>query len=199
MRTRAAVGLALVVASLGLLAPVTSTSKSTNATATSRAESTSATASSRSPLRGPRKAARRALRHDTAVAPAAVSTLDNDVPSHGNTVPAMAATPATPSRVAQLHTAVMQQAVRRDWITVDDDGSACPPQRLKILFAAPTDLSSYDRGAYFEPLGPEPDDSSIEVNGVLICDGYSFMYRGFEAYYRADRDQWDVYPFPVIE
>jgi hypothetical protein len=37
------------------------------------------------------------------------------------------------------------------------------------------------------------------VNGLLLCEGSTFLYRGFEAYYRADRGQWEVFPFPVIE
>ncbi len=66
------------------------------------------------------------------------------------------------------------------------------------MYDAP-DLSGYDKGAYFEPLGPAPSDASEEINGLLLCEGSSFLYLGFEAYFRPNRGQWDVYPFPEAE
>lgn len=104
-----------------------------------------------------------------------------------------------PTRVEQLRMTVLQEAVRRDWVSVNEHGAPCPPQQLRILYGAPADLARYTKGAYFEPLGPEPSNSSQEINGLLICEGYTHLYRGFEAFYRPDRDQWDVFPFPVIE
>ena len=108
-------------------------------------------------------------------------------------------TTAAPTRTAQLATTVLAAAVRHDWMVVDDHDTPCPPQQIRIIYDAPSDLGSYQKGAYFEPLGPGPGDSDVEVNGLMLCEGSTFLYRGFETYYRADRGQWDVFPFPVIE
>lgn len=104
-----------------------------------------------------------------------------------------------PGRVEQLHTSVLQAAVRGDWMTIDERGTPCPPNRVRIVYDAPEEIAKYTKGAYFEPLGPRPSDHSQEVNGLLLCEGSSFLYLGFEAYYRADRRQWDVFPFPEVE
>lgn len=103
------------------------------------------------------------------------------------------------AHAAALEKTVLQAAVRHDWMVVDEQGTPCPPQKVRVAYDAPADLGQYQKGAYFEPLGPGPGDSDVEVNGLLTCEGSSFMYRGFEAYFRADRGQWDVFPFPVIE
>lgn len=108
-------------------------------------------------------------------------------------------TTAAPTRSEQLATTVLAAAVRHDWVVVDDHDTPCPPQQIRLVYAAPSDLGGYSKGAYFEPLGPAPGDSDDEVNGLMLCEGSTFQYRGFEAYYRADRGQWDVFPFPVIE
>lgn len=103
------------------------------------------------------------------------------------------------ARARALETTVLQAAVRHDWVVVDEQDTPCPPQKVRIVFDAPGDLGGYQKGAYFEPLGPGPGDSDVEVNGLLLCEGSTFLYRGFEAYWRADRGQWEVFPFPVIE
>lgn len=105
----------------------------------------------------------------------------------------------TPTRVEQLATTVLAAAVRHDWMVTDEHETPCPPQQIRIVYDAPSDLGGYTKGAYFEPLGPGPGESDTEVNGLMLCEGSTFLYRGFEAYYRADRGQWDVFPFPVIE
>ena len=102
-------------------------------------------------------------------------------------------------RVEQLHIAVLKDAVRADWVFIDERGTPCPPEKIRIVYDAPADLRSYEKGAYFEPLGPTPGESANEVNGLLLCEGHTFLYRGFEAYFRPDRGQWEVFPFPVIE
>jgi len=112
--------------------------------------------------------------------------------------PAPQASPSA-ARVQMLTTSVMQKAVRENWVVVDEHDNACPPDRIRIVYDVPSDLGGYTKGAYFEPLGPAPGDSADEVNGLLLCEGSTFFYRGFEAYYRADRGYWDVYPFPVVE
>lgn len=111
---------------------------------------------------------------------------------------AASAAPSSP-RVRALETTVLQAAVRHDWVVVDEQDTPCPPQKVRIVFDAPGDLGGYQKGAYFEPLGPRPGDSDVEVNGLLLCEGSTFLYRGFEAYWRADRGVWEVFPFPVVE
>lgn len=98
----------------------------------------------------------------------------------------------------QLHTTVLQQAVRDNWLSTDERGTPCPPDRVRIVYDAP-DVAGYTKGAYFEPLGPTPKEENEEVNGLLLCEGSTYLYLGFEAYYRSDRRQWDVYPFPSVE
>jgi hypothetical protein len=112
----------------------------------------------------------------------------------------IASVPRKPvTRVEELQLRVMQEAVRHDWVTLDDHDNPCPPDKIRIVYDVPADLKGYTKGAYFEPLGPAPGESTDEVNGLLLCEGSTFLYRGFEAYWRADRGQWDVFPFPVIE
>ncbi|MCB9587321.1 MAG: hypothetical protein H6718_18115 [Polyangiaceae bacterium] len=108
-------------------------------------------------------------------------------------------TPKVAPRTAQLDLQVMQEAQKYGWVYTDDSETPCPPQRVRIVWDVPGDLADYNRGAYFEPLGPAPSESSTSVNGLLLCEGSNFLYRGFEAYYDEDRAQWRVYPFPVIE
>ncbi len=118
----------------------------------------------------------------------------------GPTPPTAASPTAAPStRVGQLHDLVLREAVQKDWITMDEGGTPCPRDRVRIVYDVPGNLRQYVKGAYFEPLGPAPEESSNEVNGLLICEGSTFLYRGFEAYWRPDSGRWDVFPFPVIE
>ena len=149
----------------------------------------------------PRTAPRLAPRVSTPAASAVSSTSEMSPEGGARAVAASAPSAAQPMRrVAQLTTKVTQQAVLGDWVTVNDQGSPCPPQRLRILYSAPGNLKKdYKKGAYFEPLGPSPGSSTTEVNGLLICEGYPYLYRGFEAYYREKTQHWDVFPFPVIE
>ncbi|MBK8998776.1 MAG: hypothetical protein IPM35_23890 [Myxococcales bacterium] len=126
---------------------------------------------------------------------ASVATTSTAEPS----TPSPASAPSASPRVRALETTVLQAAVRHDWVVVDEQDTPCPPQKVRVVFDAPGDLGGYQKGAYFEPLGPGPGDSDVEVNGLLLCEGSTFLYRGFEAYWRADRGVWEVFPFPVIE
>ncbi len=119
----------------------------------------------------------------------------------GSTSTSVARTPATGAspRVERLHANVLREAVRANWVSIDDSGTPCPPDRVRIVYTPPSNLGQYKKGAYFKPLGPAPGESTDEVNGLLVCDGYTFLYRGFEAYFRADSGRWDIFPFPVIE
>jgi hypothetical protein len=115
------------------------------------------------------------------------------------TTAAAAAAPAGGPRVQRLHDNVLKEALRANWVTIDDSETPCPPDKIRIVYTPPSDIKQYKKGAYFQPLGPSPGESTVEVNGLLICEGYTFLYRGFEAYYRADSGRWDIFPFPVIE
>lgn len=126
---------------------------------------------------------------------ASVATAKTAEPTSASPLSAQSASP----RARALETTVLQAAVRHDWVVVDEQDTPCPPQKVRIVYDAPGDLGGYQKGAYFEPLGPGPGDSDVEVNGLLLCEGSTFLYRGFEAYWRADRGQWEVFPFPVIE
>lgn len=144
--------------------------------------------------RRPRRYAARAATGPTRPASASTPT-----ETAARAAPPGAQPPAPSRRAEQLATTVLQQAVRGDWLSTDDQGTPCAPDRVRIVYDAPAELAGYENGAYFEPLGPAPDDRQDEVNGLLLCEGSTFLYRGFEAYFRSDRGQWDVYPFPVIE
>jgi hypothetical protein len=155
------------------------------------AESPEAGASRRH-RRAPRTRPRRALLGPRDAAPTAAPTAP--------TAPLSAAPSArATTRVEQLQTTVLQAAVKHDWVAIDEHDNPCPPERIRIIYDVPPDLAKYTKGAYFEPLGPAPATSTDEVNGLLLCEGSTFLYRGFEAYYRPESGQWDVYPFPVIE
>ncbi len=171
-----------------------------------QAPSTQAPRAAHAPRALPRKpapgAAANAAAMQAATESGAVDPERDSTHQAGDVKPAssqLAGAVGTPTRVEQLRMTVLQQAVRKDWVSVSEEGAPCPPQQLRILYGAPSDLARYTKGAYFEPLGPEPSNSTEEINGLLICEGYTHLYRGFEAFFRADRGQWDVFPFPVIE
>jgi hypothetical protein len=145
--------------------------------------------SSASPLASRPVHVRRPARGARARPPSSTAVLPAPVASDGNPT----------SRVEQLHTTVLQRAVRDNWLSTDERGTPCPPDRVRIVYDAPNELGGYTKGAYFEPLGPRPKEENQEVNGLLLCEGSTYLYLGFEAYYRSDRRQWDVYPFPAVE
>ena len=87
---------------------------------------------------------------------------------------------------------IVQNYMERRWSPSELSGG----KFCEIVY---TILDGYAKGAYFEPLGPRPKEENAEVNGLLLCEGSTYLYLGFEAYYRSDRRQWDVYPFPSVE
>lgn len=195
MRRAAAalLGLAAVVAALVLVlgrkAPVTTP-------APARPEARESLASTERPRRAPRAKPRPPAR-ETREASVVAQPEPAPQPAPPAAAPAGAQSPSP--RARDLATTVLQAAVRHDWMVIDEHDTPCPPDRIRVVYDAPSDLGGYQRGAYFEPLGPSPGDSDVEVNGLLLCEGSTFLYRGFEAYFRADRGQWEVFPFPVIE
>ncbi len=183
---------------LGVFAAVAVIRSSQEQPSSSRARGVEATPSPRPPRTAPRRPVAQPEAQARVASDPAASGPSGSLP--GVTAASTVAPAANkPTRVEQLRMTVLQDAVRRNWVTVNEQGAPCPPQQVRILYSLPGDLSSYDKGAYFEPLGPAPTESSKEINGLLICEGYSHLYRGFEAFYRPERDQWDVFPFPVIE
>jgi hypothetical protein len=207
LRVKQGIGVALALGVAALAWTWLSASDATHSKGeAAQAPNTDAPRAVHAPRAVPRKpvpgAAANAAAVETATESGAVDPESDSTDEHGDVTPAssqLAGAGAAPTRVEQLRMAVLQQAVRKDWVSVSEEGAPCPPQQLRILYGAPSDLARYTKGAYFEPLGPEPSNSTDEINGLLICEGYTHLYRGFEAFYRADRDQWDVFPFPVIE
>src|SRR6266851_2148889 len=68
----------------------------------------------------------------------------------------------------------------------------CPFDRLRVLWSAPQ--GSYDVGGYLAPLGPAPTAAATAVNGVVVCDGSTFEYIGFEAFW--DGQHWSAAGVP---
>jgi hypothetical protein len=77
----------------------------------------------------------------------------------------------------------------------DDAGRYCDPQQLRVIWTKPS--GTYLTGAFIEPLGPPPDSDTTKVNGIVVCEGSSYTYMGFEAL-RSDLG-WEVIPIPVID
>ncbi|HMC43157.1 MAG TPA: hypothetical protein VKI20_09120, partial [Acidimicrobiales bacterium] len=57
----------------------------------------------------------------------------------------------------------------------------CPSSRLRVSWSPP--VGTYRVGAYVDPLGPPPTLDTRRVNGVVLCEGSTFSYVGFEASY----------------
>lgn len=76
----------------------------------------------------------------------------------------------------------------------DDRSRYCDPNRMHVIWVKPGESFLY--GAYIEPLGPPPGPTTSSVNGIVVCEGSSYAYMGFEAIRGADG--WDVIPVPDI-
>jgi hypothetical protein len=70
----------------------------------------------------------------------------------------------------------------------------CPHQRLEVSWQAP---DGYVLGAYLEPVGPRPDITTTDVNGVVVCAGSQAGFMGFEAH--RESTSWRLYPVPAPE
>jgi hypothetical protein len=68
----------------------------------------------------------------------------------------------------------------------------CPDERLRVSWEAPGGSAL---GAYLEPIGPRPDTSTTDVNGVVVCAGSQAGFMGFEAH--RESTSWRLYPVPV--
>jgi hypothetical protein len=68
----------------------------------------------------------------------------------------------------------------------------CAGSRLRVSWAAP--VGTYRFGAYVDPLGPPPSLDTRRVNGVVLCQGSSYAYVGFEASWNGTRWQLNAVP-----
>lgn len=200
MERKALVGLGVAVLGVGVAVWLWSRPRSAPPTSTPSASVTADGRAAQKPT--PRPRPRRAPpARDGAPASTLLDSGDQAADTSGVSGAASAptATDAATGRVAQLTLSVMREAVLHDWVITDERGSPCAPQNIRIVYDVPSDLKKYTKGAYFEPLGPAPTENSTEINGLLLCEGSSFQYLGFEGYWRAERGQWEVFPFPVVE
>jgi hypothetical protein len=93
------------------------------------------------------------------------------------------------------------EGVRRSAIALADaleavrleDGSACPSERLQVVWTDPG--PAYQHGALAYPVGPEPSAATTLVNGAVVCDGSTFSYMGFTARWALAR--WIVLDIPA--
>jgi hypothetical protein len=78
--------------------------------------------------------------------------------------------------------------------SLDPTPPPCPEPRLRVSWEAP---DGYVQGAYLEPVGPRPDASTSDVNGVVVCAGSQAGFMGFEAH--RESTSWRLYPVPAQE
>lgn len=71
----------------------------------------------------------------------------------------------------------------------------CPTDRLQVSWEEPV---GYERGALVEPVGPQPGPDTRHVNGVVVCDGSTYAFMGFEAKHNGNFG-WRVTAVPVFE
>ena len=72
---------------------------------------------------------------------------------------------------------------------------ACPVDRLEVSWEEPV---GYEQGALVEPVGPAPTPDTREVNGVVVCEGSTFAFMGFQAKHE-DGFGWRVTAVPFYE
>jgi hypothetical protein len=75
-----------------------------------------------------------------------------------------------------------------------DETSACPASRLVVSWSEPD--PGYRRGAYVDPLGPAPSDSTAVANGLVACSGSTYGFAGFTATW--DGERWSVAFVPEL-
>ncbi len=107
------------------------------------------------------------------------------------------AAPATPAgiEIQAVGFAARTRSIPTRDGSFDDPARYCPSDRLRVVWAKPD--KAYQYGAFIEPLGPEPVAETTSVNGIVICEGSSYAYMGFEAI-RTTTGAWEVLPVPDI-
>lgn len=101
--------------------------------------------------------------------------------SGGLTAAAVAddAAPPLPSRVVDLEFQAVALIREAAPVPLDDAGTPCEAARLRVAWTEPGPW--YEVGAFVSPIGPPPTTATTRVNGVVICEGSSYAYMGFEA------------------
>lgn len=79
----------------------------------------------------------------------------------------------------------------------DDPATYCPRDRMQVSWEAPG--GGYGIGAYQDPVGPPPTETTVRVNGVVLCQGSTYAYVGFEAEWSTGEAVWKVLPVPSGE
>jgi hypothetical protein len=83
-------------------------------------------------------------------------------------------------------------AASLDAVPVNAVGGLCDAGDLRVSWDDPGDR--YEIGAHVTPVGPEPDETTTAVNGIVVCLGSTYAYMGFEATWAGAR--WDVTDVP---
>ncbi|MDQ1396586.1 MAG: hypothetical protein QOG64_1845, partial [Acidimicrobiaceae bacterium] len=71
--------------------------------------------------------------------------------------------------------------------------TVCPAFRLRVSWEPP--VGTFVIGGYLAPLGPPPTITTRQVNGVVMCQGSTYAYLGFEAAW--DGIRWTVTGVPA--
>jgi hypothetical protein len=79
----------------------------------------------------------------------------------------------------------------------EDPERYCPQDQLRVAWEMPDIPFRY--GGHILPLGPEPDETTTSVNGILYCDGYDYAYVGFEAWWDESLQMWMVLNTPASD
>lgn len=100
----------------------------------------------------------------------------------------------SPARVIDLEHDAVALAASITGVLVDEAGSGCPADRLRVSWTEPGPW--YEVGAYVAPLGPPPTSATTRVNGLVLCEGSTYSYMGFEA--ARVKGVWIVEATPAI-
>lgn len=77
----------------------------------------------------------------------------------------------------------------------EGEAEMCPRGKMLVSWKAPS--AGFEQGGHVEPIGPAPDASTESVNGIVVCEGFTYAYMGFEAY--RNGSGWVVVPIPADE
>jgi hypothetical protein len=87
----------------------------------------------------------------------------------------------------------IMRAIRDSGIAVEiAEGEACPSEDMYVSYESPT--QRFIRGAYVEPLGPDPATGASAIAGYIGCEGSTYALVGFDAIRSVDG--WVIIPIP---
>ncbi|MBI1748805.1 MAG: hypothetical protein HYR55_19800 [Acidobacteria bacterium] len=98
---------------------------------------------------------------------------------------------------AALRLAIEQQLVPIRDGEIDDTTRYCPPNSLVVSWDM--DVEAFKHGGNIAPMGPEPDENTNEVTGIVYCKGFDYAYVGFEAWWDEDNGVWMVLNTPTCD